>query len=131
MSGPTLSWWSLLCTVALFNLLGWALSVALLRRRAGMLAPHDLALTRWQIVLSAGYVLGCGYRSVFPVFDVQRLVIVDTWLSSVIVGRSGGHGGRAVLCGAVGAASARCLAGHAQRGGAGHLQADPATDRGG
>jgi hypothetical protein len=33
-------------------------------------------------------VLGCAYRSVFPVFDVQRLCLFDSWLSSVIVGRS-------------------------------------------
>ena len=31
---------------------------------------------------------GCAYRSVLPVFDVQRLCMFDTWLSSVIVGRS-------------------------------------------
>ncbi len=43
---------------------------------------------RLQMLLSAGYVLGCAYRSVFPVYDVQRLCLVDSWLSSVIVGRS-------------------------------------------
>ena len=42
----------------------------------------------WHVLLSAGYVLGCAYRSVFPVYDVQRLVMVDSWLSSVVVGRS-------------------------------------------
>lgn len=42
----------------------------------------------WHVVLSAVYVFGCGYRSVFPVYDVQRLVMVDSWLSSVVVGRS-------------------------------------------
>jgi hypothetical protein len=43
---------------------------------------------RWHVVLCAGYVLGCAYRSAFPVYDVQRLVMVDSWLSSVAVGRS-------------------------------------------
>jgi hypothetical protein len=38
--------------------------------------------------LSAGYVLGCAYRSAFPVYDVQRLCLFDSWMSSVIVGRS-------------------------------------------
>ncbi len=41
-----------------------------------------------QLLLSAGYVLGCAYRSAFPVFDVQRLCLVDSWLSSVSIGRS-------------------------------------------
>jgi hypothetical protein len=87
-ANPTLAWWSLLCTVALANVLAWLACAALLRRRAGTLAPPVLALTRWQLLLSAGYVLGCGYRSVFPVFDIARQVMVDSWLSSVIVGRS-------------------------------------------
>jgi hypothetical protein len=42
----------------------------------------------WHVVLSAGYVLGCAYRSFFPVYDVQRFVMVDSWLSSVAMGRS-------------------------------------------
>jgi hypothetical protein len=38
--------------------------------------------------LSAAYVLGCAYRSALPVFDIPRIVLVDSWLSSVVVGRS-------------------------------------------
>jgi len=41
-----------------------------------------------QMLLSAGYVIGCGYRSVFPVYDIGRQVLVDSWLSSVLMGRS-------------------------------------------
>jgi hypothetical protein len=33
-------------------------------------------------------VAGCAFRSVFPVFDVPRLCLFDTWISSVLVGRS-------------------------------------------
>jgi hypothetical protein len=43
---------------------------------------------RWQLLLSAVFVLGCGFRSLFPRGDVQRIALVDTWLSSVLVGRS-------------------------------------------
>jgi hypothetical protein len=43
---------------------------------------------RWQLVLSAVYVLGCGFRSFFPVYDVPRIVLFDHWISSVAVGRS-------------------------------------------
>jgi hypothetical protein len=46
------------------------------------------ASRKLQLLLSAGYVLGCAYRSALPVFDVQRICLVDSWLSSVIVGRS-------------------------------------------
>jgi hypothetical protein len=46
------------------------------------------ASRRLQLILSAGYVLGCAYRSAMPVFDVQRICLFDSWFSSVIVGRS-------------------------------------------
>ena len=43
---------------------------------------------RWrQVWLSAPFVFGCAFRSVFPRADVQRIVVVDSWLSSVAVGR--------------------------------------------
>lgn len=51
--------------------------------------PSDVfANRRWLLILSAGYVLGCAYRSALPVYDVQRICLFDTWMSSVIVGRS-------------------------------------------
>lgn len=34
------------------------------------------------------YVAGCAFRSVLPVYDVPRIVLIDSLLSSVIVGRS-------------------------------------------
>lgn len=40
------------------------------------------------IVLSAIYVAGCAFRSWLPRADVQRIVLYDSWLSSVLVGRS-------------------------------------------
>jgi len=88
MAATTLNWWTWLCAVSALNVLAWCVSAALLRRRhaGGSAAPGTAA---WlQLLLSAGYVAGCAYRSVLPVFDVRRLVLVDSWWSSVIVGRS-------------------------------------------
>ena len=45
-------------------------------------------MQRLQLMLSAGYVFGCAFRSMLPVYDVARLCLFDTWLSNVIVGRS-------------------------------------------
>ena len=82
-------WWAGLCVVSTLNLLAWSGSAADLQRRHRIGGPVEaLQFGRWQLLLSAGYVLGCAYRSVFPVFDVQRMCLFDTWLSSVIVGRS-------------------------------------------
>ena len=88
MGSPTFIWWSLLGAVSVVNVLAWVASVTALGRRSTPLPAPTWAAMRWQMLLSAGYVFGCAYRSAFPVFDVQRLCLVDSWLSSVIVGRS-------------------------------------------
>lgn len=74
-------WWLLLCGVAGVNVLLW---LAL----AATGAARGQRPARWQLWLSAGYVFGCAWRSAFPVFDVPRLAVVDSWASSVLVGRS-------------------------------------------
>ena len=81
MDTQTRLWWSQLCSVAALNVVAWMLSARRLRGADG-------GTVRLQLFLSAGYVLGCAYRSVLPVFDVQRLCLVDSWASSVIVGRT-------------------------------------------
>jgi hypothetical protein len=70
------------------NILAWSLSAAALGRRQTVLSAEDYASRRLQLLLSAGYVFGCAFRSVLPVSDVARMVLFDSWLSSVIVGRS-------------------------------------------
>jgi hypothetical protein len=88
MSTEVLVWWFGLCVVSAINVLALTYSARLLRQRQGAIPAEVYAARRWQLVLSAGYVLGCAYRSALPVFDVQRICLFDTWLSSVIVGRS-------------------------------------------
>jgi hypothetical protein len=88
MTNNALSWWVFLCAVSAINVFAWSKSAMTLRARSALLHPSTWTATQWQMILSAGYVLGCAYRSVFPVYDVQRQVMFDSWLSSVIVGRS-------------------------------------------
>src|ERR1700737_3772173 len=40
------------------------------------------------LLLCAAYVFGCAFRSFLPRADVQRICLFDTWLSSVVAGRS-------------------------------------------
>ena len=40
------------------------------------------------LLFCAAYVFGCAFRSFLPRADVQRICLFDTWLSSVLVGRS-------------------------------------------
>lgn len=88
MSVRVISWWSLLCAVGALNILAWCVSAVALNRRQIAMSAEAYSDRRLQLVLSAVYVFGCAYRSAFPVFDVPRICLHDSWLSSVIVGRS-------------------------------------------
>jgi hypothetical protein len=89
MFDSTDQWWTLLRSVSAFNLLAWgAAALWLWRGRRQREYEAHWPLIRAQLALSAIYVLGCAYRSLLPVYDVQRLVLVDSWWSSVIVGRT-------------------------------------------
>lgn len=83
-----MSWRNALCAVAVFNLLAWWISARALNGRRAAMAPAAHRVRRWQLALSAVYVLGCGFRSFFPVYDVPRMCLFDYWVSSVAVGRS-------------------------------------------
>jgi hypothetical protein len=88
MSVNVMSWWSFLCAVAAFNVAAWSLSAVVLKRSRADVAARVYRVRRLQLILSAVYVLGCAFRCVFPVYDVPRIGLIDSWLSSVIVGRS-------------------------------------------
>ena len=88
MSTGVFFWWICLCVVSGINILTWTLAAHFLERRAPALSAEIYASRRLQLLLSAGYVFGCAYRSVLPVFDVPRMGLFDTWASTVIVGRS-------------------------------------------
>ncbi|OAI54602.1 hypothetical protein AYO44_03410 [Planctomycetaceae bacterium SCGC AG-212-F19] len=81
-------WWTALCALSVVNLCGWRLSAAAVARRRAAVSP-TIYLFQWrQLLLSAVYVLGCGFRAVLPRADVQRIGLYDSWISSVMVGRS-------------------------------------------
>ncbi len=81
-------WHALLRANTVLSLALWALS-ALAVTRAGAPLDHETDFAcPMQLLLSAGYVFACAFRSWLPVYDIPRIVIVDSRLSSVIVGRS-------------------------------------------
>src|SRR5260370_20576114 len=87
-SNPVAVWWGFLVKVSAANI---ALLAAMHRIFQGKSADSRTRLYSIEvllILLCAGYVLGCAFRSVLPRADVQRIVLFDTWLSSVAVGRS-------------------------------------------
>ena len=86
-SNPLAWWWSLLTFVSAANIAIWFLLYRQLpawptARLDGTFGVDVMLL------LSAAYVFGCAFRSLLPRADVQRICLFDTWLSSVVVGRS-------------------------------------------
>jgi hypothetical protein len=88
MTAGVFIWWMLLCALSAFNIVAWTLSARSLQRRRETLPAREYSLSKALLYLSALYVLGCAYRSVFPVFDVHRIVLVNSIFSSVAIGRS-------------------------------------------
>jgi hypothetical protein len=88
MWANTEPWWTLLRAVAAVNVLAWGAAAWWLWRSRERWPADAWLNRRWQLLLAAGYVIGCGWRSWLPVYDVQRLVMVDSFWSSVIIGRA-------------------------------------------
>jgi hypothetical protein len=86
-SNPVARWWSLLTLVSGANIAIWLL---LYREFHTEFATRfsSSSSTELMLLLSAAYVFGCAFRSLLPRADVQRICLFDTWLSSVVVGRS-------------------------------------------
>ena len=86
-SNPLAWWWGLLTLVSGANIGVWFL----LHRQLQEQPTGTLGSTssiELMLLLCAVYVFGCAFRSFLPRADVQRICLFDTWLSSVVVGRS-------------------------------------------
>jgi hypothetical protein len=86
-SNPLAWWWSVLTLVSGANIIVWFV----LERQLNVQPAVHLGGASGiglMLLLCAGYVFGCAFRSLLPRADVQRICLFDTWLSSVMVGRS-------------------------------------------
>jgi len=86
-SNPVAIWWSFLIAVSSANILVWLILHRSLRNTA-IIPSHRILGLELMVLLCAAYVFGCAFRSLLPRADVQRICLFDTWLSSVVVGRS-------------------------------------------
>jgi len=86
-SNPLAWWWALLTLVSSGNIALWFLLYGRsYTQPTGSL--HSAADVKLMLFLCAAYVFGCAFRSILPRADVQRICLFDTWLSSVVIGRS-------------------------------------------
>ena len=86
-SNPLAWWWGLLTLVSGVNIAVWFVLYRQLHDQpaVGLGGTSGIGL---MLLLCAAYVFGCAFRSFLPRADVQRICLFDTWLSSVVVGRS-------------------------------------------
>jgi hypothetical protein len=84
---PIAIWWGFLVLVSIANVVLWRALHRQFRRRT---PDRGYGAFRIELVvlLCAAYVFGCAFRSVLPRADIQRICLFDTWLCSVLVGRS-------------------------------------------
>jgi hypothetical protein len=86
-SNPLAWWWGLLTLVSGANIAAWFLVYRQLTEQpTGSLG--STSGIKLMLFLCAIYVFGCAFRSFLPRADVQRICLFDTWLSSIVVGRS-------------------------------------------
>src|ERR1700736_1652683 len=86
-SNPLSLWWGLLTLISGANIGVWFLLYRQLHEQpTGSLG--SMSGIGLMLLLCAAYVFGCAFRSFLPRADVQRICLFDTWLSSVVVGRS-------------------------------------------
>ena len=86
-SNPVARWWGFLTLVSATNIGIW-LSLYHQFPILPTGASVETSDSGLMLVLGAAYVFGCAFRSFLPRADVQRICLFDTWLSSVVVGRS-------------------------------------------
>jgi hypothetical protein len=80
-------WWALLTLVSSANIAVWCVLFHALRARPSGLFDRTSGVGL-MLLLCAAYVFGCAFRSFLPRADVQRICLFDTWLSSIVIGRS-------------------------------------------
>jgi len=86
-SNPLAWWWALLTLASTGNIALWFLlySQSYAQPTGGANGTSHVEV---MLLLCAAYVFGCAFRSFLPRADVQRICLFDTWLSSVVIGRS-------------------------------------------
>jgi len=82
-------WWVVLSCVAALNILAWIVSARILAsRHAHFFSAAQHRQRRWLMWLSAVYVAGCAFRSWLPRIDLERICLVQSSLSNMMLGRT-------------------------------------------
>jgi hypothetical protein len=74
------AWLGFLASLTVFNIGLWIW----IARSASVRTPY----VETQLLMSGIYVAVCGFRSLFPRVDLERVCLWDTWLSTILLGRT-------------------------------------------
>lgn len=83
-----MTWWTGLCCLAFVNFYLLLLIYRMHQRHKRNMSKQMIQLRNLMFILATLYTLGCGFRSVFPRGDLLRIVLYDSWISSVVIGRT-------------------------------------------
>jgi hypothetical protein len=87
-STGVLVWWATLSVVSVINIVAWIVVARRFARDEGEMDPRTRRARRWHLVLSALFVAGCAFRSFLPRAEGQRICLVDSWISAVVISRA-------------------------------------------
>jgi hypothetical protein len=86
---PVALWWVFLSAASLVNIIAWFWTWKYKFSNVNLNTVFSFRNNPASIIwLSGIYVFVCAFRSVLPRADVQRIVLFDTWFSSVFLGRT-------------------------------------------
>jgi hypothetical protein len=86
-STAVIVWWIGLSTVSVVNIALWFRVRRSVERSRATLTAAQYAERRRLLWLAAAFTFVCAFRSFLPRADVQRICLVDSWFSTVLVGR--------------------------------------------
>lgn len=82
------SWWIFICIISIVNIGLWLVSLSVFTNKKKTIHANVYIGRRLILTLSGIYVVGCAFRSFLPRIDLERICLVNTWLSNMMVGRS-------------------------------------------
>lgn len=82
------SWWVILSAVSIVNIGVWIYLLICFVQRKCVIHSELHLWRKWIFWLSGVYVFVCAFRSFLPRIDIERVCLVQTWLSNMFVGRS-------------------------------------------
>ncbi len=85
-TSSVMNWWTVLSLIACLNII--LLLIAYGKFKKQTYGDDTRRYRRLQFIFASLYTLGCGFRSIFPRGDIRRIVLYDSWISAVAIGRT-------------------------------------------